>query len=59
MWLGLYFELDVLEYILVEGIVVVEFCIEFCYVYNMWFKFEIIDVVVGKICIVNNIEEFK
>lgn len=59
MWLGLYFELDVLEFILVEGIVVVEFCFEFYYVYNIWFKFEIIDVVVGKICIVNNIEEFK
>lgn len=59
VWPGSHLELDVPEHIPAEGTVAVEPRIETRYAHNMWPNPEIIDVVAGKIRIVNNTEEPK
>lgn len=59
VWPGSHLELDVPEHIPAEGTVAVEPRIEFRYAHDMWPKPEIIDVVAGKIRIVNNTGEPK
>lgn len=59
MWTGSHLELDVPEHIPAEGTAAVEPHIESRYAHDMWPKPEIIDVVAGKIRIVNNTGEPK